>query len=504
MRTRLLVLLLFIIQAAFSGNKVADDYVNTGIAQFEKGSYDSAKVNFLLAIELAIKQDEKKVLANAYNNLANCYANTGNVLDALKNYQKAVSTAEEIGDSARIAKSLKNIGTVYSEQKDFLMAMQFYEEALGMARASGDRFMMAANINNMATVHSLLGNSQRALDLFFQALDTAKKINATEIIIENYDGIASVYESIKNYPEAIKYRKLYESTKNDFINSERSAQLAEMQTKYETERKENEIRNLKQNERIQELEISKQKLQLKERNNLLWGALLLIIGLGTALYFWYDKQKLKNKLAQEQAIKETEERERIRIAKDIHDDLGSGLSKINFLSAVISSKSDAYPEIKEGSESVADTARKMVENMRDLIWALNTENANLSSLISRIREYSSDYLEDFPMVFKSSFPDFIPNISISKESHRGIFMVIKESLNNIVKHAKANEIKLNVSCNEQNLIVIIEDDGIGFNSGKTFDGNGLRNMKNRIATAGGSINIQSVNGTKIMLNIPLN
>jgi len=456
------------------------------------------------ALQIATGMGDSSIIADCFNNQGVVLEQQNKLAEAAKKYSDALVIYRRQANNERISMSLNNLGIVYKNTGNYVQSLLNYEEALGMARASGDRFMMAANINNMATVHSLLGNSQKALDLFFQALDTAKKINATEIIIENYDGIASVYESLKNYPEAIKYRKLFESTKNDFINSERSAQLAEMQTKYETERKENEIRNLKQNERIQELEISKQKLQLKERNNLLWGALLLIIGLGTALYFWYDKQKLKNKLAQEQAIKETEERERIRIAKDIHDDLGSGLSKINFLSAVISSKSDAYPEIKEGSESVADTARKMVENMRDLIWALNTENANLSSLISRIREYSSDYLEDFPMVFKSSFPDFIPNISISKESHRGIFMVIKESLNNIVKHAKANEIKLNVSCNEQNLIVIIEDDGIGFNSGKTFDGNGLRNMKNRIATAGGSINIQSVNGTKIMLNIPLN
>lgn len=578
-------LFLLLMQSTIAENTVAESFLATGIGHFEKGNYDSAKINFNSAVQEAKKESDSKLLSNAYNNLGNCYANTGNAPEALKNYQLAVSIAEKIGDNARIAKTLKNIGTVYSEQKDFKMANQFYDrslaiaqkiqdssiiadiynnqgvifeqqnnyaraadvytkalaiyrsehnddrismglnnlgivykylgnypqslanydEALALSKKLGDRFMIAATINNMGSVYALKGEYARALILYMEALDTAKKIKATEIIIENYDGIAYCYEMLQRYPEALKYRKLYEQERNEFINTQRSGQLADMQTKYETEKKENEIQLLKQKERISALEIAEQKLQIQKRNYLLYGGLLLLIGLSSGLYFWYGNQKLKNKLEQERAIKQTEENERMRIAKDIHDDLGSGLSKINFLSEVITQKATQFPEIKSGSEAVSETARKMVENMRDLIWALNPENTTLANLIARIREYSSEYLEDFPIELRASYPEQIAQMPISKESHRGVFMVVKESLNNIVKHAYAAEIKIVAKITPDNFSISIEDNGVGFDTTYYAAGNGLRNMKNRIQAAGGNMNIQSEikRGTRISITVPL-
>ena len=573
----------------FSGSLVAStqraqEFLDLGIQQYARGAYDSARSNFKEAAELAKQTKNEQLMANAYNNMANCYSNTGNSPEALNYYQQAISIAEKIGDKSRVAKCLKNIGAVYSEQKDFITALEYYDrslklaamipdsaivadcfnnqgvvleqqnnfdaasekyeaalalyrrqanvdrismclnnlgvlyknkgdfssslknyaEAIALAEKQGDRFLMSANLNNIAGVHQLQGNHQEALIHYHKSLAIAQEIKATEIVIEVYDGLATTFESMKNYPEALRCRKMYEQLKSEFINTERSAQLAEMQTKYETSKKEAQIQSLEQQQKIHELEISAQGAEIQKRNFLLLGGLLLLVGLSMAFYFWLAKQKLKQKIDQDLAIHEMQERERMRIAKDIHDDLGSGLSKINFLSAVISQKVSDRPDVKASSETVAETAQKMVENMRDLIWALNPENTNLNSLMARIREFSADFIEDFPITLKINFPELAEDISLSKESHRAVFLVVKESLNNSIKHARASEISLEISVIEKLLIVSISDNGIGFKPENNFEGNGLRNMRNRISTLGGKIDFISSaqRGTEIKLSIP--
>ena len=222
-------------------------------------------------------------------------------------------------------------------------------------------------------------------------------------------------------------------------------------------------------------------------------------------YFYYSRLKLKNQLAKEKAIKETEEHERMRIAKDIHDDLGSGLSKINFLSEIIYGKSEHLPEIRHSSESVKETAKRMIDNMRDLIWALNPDNTTLPNLIARMREYTTDYLEDFPIEIKYSFPDNVPQTSINKESHRELFMIVKETLNNISKHSKATEILFNVNITNDNFSFSIRDNGIGFNEETIKRGNGLRNMNSRITALGGIFEVKSEPNkyTLIAVSVPL-
>ena len=278
-----------------------------------------------------------------------------------------------------------------------------------------------------------------------------------------------------------------------------------MQTKYETEKKENEIQSLKQTTQIKNLQIEQQVLQIQKRNYLLIAALVFLIAASLGAYFYLGKQKLKRALERERTIKETEELERVRIAKDIHDDLGSGLSKINFLSELVVKQTQGHGDIKHNVESIADTAKKMVDNMRDLIWALNPENTTLANLIARVREYSSDYLEDFPIELNSTFPESIPQVPITKESHRGIFMVIKESLNNIIKHSKATQIYLHVQLKEKGLNIEIKDNGIGFILSNKESGNGLRNMKSRIEAVGGSFDLKSEinNGSSISIQLPL-
>jgi signal transduction histidine kinase len=117
----------------------------------------------------------------------------------------------------------------------------------------------------------------------------------------------------------------------------------------------------------------------------------------------------------EKALKEKENEERTRIAKDIHDELGSGLSKINLVSEIIKKEDIRNPLIYDQLNSISETSTKLVENMRDLIWVWNPENNQLDHLIARIREYSYNYLEDFPLKFEVDSPENIPAFDVSSD-----------------------------------------------------------------------------------------
>jgi signal transduction histidine kinase len=293
---------------------------------------------------------------------------------------------------------------------------------------------------------------------------------------------------------------------SDSLFSEDIAQkFAEQQIKYETEKKEAEIKILKQQEEINSLQIQEQEILLQKRKYLLFASLLVITSLFVVGYFYFSRQKIRAQQQQYLAVKESEENERLRIAKDIHDDLGSGLSKIKFLTELVASKSENNPEIKSSIKSISETATFLVENMRDLIWALNPENSTLGSLIARIREYSSDYLNDFPIELSFSISDEIPNCKITKEAHRNIFFIVKESLQNIIKHANASIVQLTIDIIDHKLKMTITDNGKGLAKEDNKNGNGLKNIMQRATVINSLVkfNSQQGNGTSISIITPI-
>lgn len=484
---------------------IAQSYKNIGALYSEQKDFITAMGYYENAFSLAKKIKNPALMADCLNNMGVIYEQQLKYKKALDVYSHALQIYKSQGDENKISMVLNNLAIVYKYLKNYPKAIQNYESALQLSEKLNDKFMVAANQNNLGNVYALTGNHEKSLELCTLAYANSRAIDAKEIIIESCDGIATAYEKLKQYPNAIKFRKLYEFEKDNFINKQRTSLLAEKQVKYETEKKVSEIKFLQQEGKIKELKIKEQNFQLIRRNQLIIVFLLLLSGLISIGYFFKVQRKLKAQIVKEKIIWETEEHERLRFAKDIHDDLGSGLSKINFLSEIIFQKTAHLPEIKKSSEAVKETATKMIENMRDLIWALNPENTTLDNLIARIREYTTDYIEDFPIELTSSFPDNLPKIVISKESHRELFMVVKEILNNITKHSKATEVCFGLVLTEDNMTITFKDNGIGFDCKTISYGNGLKNMKNRITTIGGKFEIicEKGEGTLVTVSVLL-
>lgn len=229
---------------------------------------------------------------------------------------------------------------------------------------------------------------------------------------------------------------------------------------------------------------------------------LLIIGLLIIAFRFYYNRRLEKQMAileKQQAI----EKERTRIATDMHDDLGAGLSRIKFLSETIGIKKQQQQPIDEEVTSIRNYSHEMIDKMGEIVWALNEKNDTLSDLLSYTRAYVAEYLTQNAIKSTIRFPDNIPAIFVSGEFRRNVFLTIKEALHNVVKHSQATEVKLTININHQ-LSIKLKDNGTGFdkNSIRLFS-NGITNMETRIKEIGGKIEMTTKNGTLINLSIPL-
>ncbi len=221
---------------------------------------------------------------------------------------------------------------------------------------------------------------------------------------------------------------------------------------------------------------------------------LLLIALFGFIIRYLSQKKLRKQLIQmekEQAV----EKERNRISKDMHDDLGSGLTKIAIMSEVVKKQMNEPEKARQQLENISQSSRELVDSLQDIIWVLNPRNDTLESLASYIREYALKFFEPFKIETKFSYPETFGDIKLSEETRRNIFLTVKESFNNIGKHAWCNHVNLTIEIATHSVVITIIDDGKGFDLSHTREfGNGLINMKSRMEQIGGKYEILSEPG----------
>lgn len=231
-------------------------------------------------------------------------------------------------------------------------------------------------------------------------------------------------------------------------------------------------------------------------------ALLSIIGLliiGTRSYYKRKLERQKVRLEKQQAV----EQERTRIATDIHDDLGSGLSRIRYLGEMVKLKTTKQQNVLADIEKISAFSDEMVDKMNEIVWALNEKNDSLEAIIAYTRSFAVEYLSNNNIQCKVTLPDEIPACIIKGETRRNIFLSVKECLHNVVKHSGASEVLIRVSVDKK-LAIFIHDNGKGIDWDKIRPfSNGMMNIKKRMKDAGGTVDFKNEKGTKVELSIPL-
>ncbi|HVV54255.1 MAG TPA: two-component regulator propeller domain-containing protein [Mucilaginibacter sp.] len=240
-----------------------------------------------------------------------------------------------------------------------------------------------------------------------------------------------------------------------------------------------------------------------------WFRIIAFLVIGSMLFFairYVLQRNLRERilrLEKEQAV----EKERNRIARDMHDDLGSGLTKIAILSEVTKTQVREASHATANLDVISTASRELVDNLQDIIWVLNPKNDSLNSLVLYIREYIEGFFE--PAGIHSEFVyegAQESKISLSEEKRRNIFLAVKESCNNILKHAHCDRVYLNIKLMHKRLVISIKDNGCGFDISQVGNfSNGLQNMGNRMEQIGGrfSISGSKEHGTSVTLDVPV-
>jgi signal transduction histidine kinase len=212
-------------------------------------------------------------------------------------------------------------------------------------------------------------------------------------------------------------------------------------------------------------------------------------------------ENLLKEYEKELAVLKAQQEERNRISVDMHDELGSGMTAIRLMSELAKAKmKDNSPD---EIDRISDSANDVLNKMNAIIWSMNSGNDTLGNLVAYIRSYAMEYFEVTPVTCKVNTPDNIEEKELTGDKRRNIFLCVKETLNNALKHSGATQIIIDIETNHQ-LVIRIHDNGKGIDLQKLRQfGNGLKNIQNRMAAIGGSFSIENKNGTITKLTLPL-
>jgi signal transduction histidine kinase len=211
------------------------------------------------------------------------------------------------------------------------------------------------------------------------------------------------------------------------------------------------------------------------------------------------------------------ERERMRIARDMHDEIGSKLTKISFMTERAKRELQGQEPIAQKLDSIAGTSRDLLQTLDEIVWAVNPHNDTLEHLAAYLGQYATEYLQNTSVECELHIPRGLPHYPLSAEARHNLFLAFEESLNNALKHGRATRVRVDMQLEPSRFDIIIRDNGCGFDADAISSpangdgpvsrtgGNGLPNMRQRLDLLGGECTVESQpgRGTTVILSVPL-
>ena len=234
-------------------------------------------------------------------------------------------------------------------------------------------------------------------------------------------------------------------------------------------------------------------------------SVLLLAGVAVTVRI-VERRKFQRRLQraeQERAL----ERERARIARDLHDDLGSSLARISLLSELVKEDKDNPQQVLVHVTKIAQSADETVRALEEIVWAVRPDSDSLQSLVEYIAHFSNELFEGNGTRCRLDLPHDLPSLVIPSDLRHNIFLVVKEALTNVLKHANADEVRVQAKVIYGNLDIVVQDNGKGFDEQRTKTAgddtrNGLGNMRRRAEAMGGELMVESRSaGTTVRLTV---
>ena len=513
-----------------------------GEASYFKGNYDVAARYFYESIILFEKIDEKSSLADSYNALAKLYRKTRDLKRSLENYDKAMAIFRSLNDSAGIAMIYNESGVVFEYAGQYDKAVERYSASLYIDERTNDAEGICYALSNLAGVYTLQNKFTEAEKFLMQALIIRKDLKNNFALALNYSDLGSVYSSAKNfvkaklhidtsnmiadkmgYPElksgnygmlaqiaeqegdyknGLFFYKKKSVIRDSIFSIEKANQIEELNTRYETEKKERKIAE-------QQNKIILQNILMASG----LGLLILFYLLGYALYRkykWRRETKVQADILKQQqlaakAVIDAEEAERRRIATDLHDGVGQIMSaaKMNLSAYEHRVKFNSADE-KLSFEKIIALVDAGCKEVRAVSHNMMPNALLKNNLASAIGEFINKLDQRALQVHFNSY-GFEEGTNSNTETV--LYRVIQECVNNVIKHSGADTVHISLIKDDKEISATIEDNGKGFdvNDMQKQEGIGLKNIRTRIEYLKGTVDIESSpgKGTLVALYVPV-
>lgn len=483
---------------------IADAYVWLGVIH-EKGMKNNSEAlkYYTSALKSYKEGGHRDRMGNVYNNIGNIYYNTSKFDSSLLYYNQSLEIKKEVGDTYGLGSAYNNIANVYKDKKDYATSLKYYDTALLYKQQSEDNIGIATHFVNVGLVYYSMGKFNEAEQQTAKGLQLSKQFSLSEITITAYETLAKIAYAKGDYRNAFIYLGEFTERKDSAFSKDVAAQFAEMQTKYETEKK--------------DLELSKKDLELSKKKIQTWILIGSIIALLIIGYLVYNRFRLKKKqeLAEElikqrelrtKAIIEAEEKERVRIARELHDGVGQQISAVKLNMNAFADKIQAGEGNKEQYAAMMDMVDDAVKEVRNVSHAMMPNALIRFGLAKAVREFIDKIAATGMLKVDLQIVGLEERLESNPETV--LYRVMQETVNNIIKHAQASTISIQLIKDEESLTMMIEDNGKGFDTKKMseFGGIGLKNIISRVEYLNGTVDFDSFpgRGTTVVVELSLN
>ena len=455
-------------------------YINIGTLLGETGNNDKQIEYLLKSYKLLDENKDERFIATAASNLALGYYHKKDTINVSKWSKKALGLSELSNDLVAKTGSYLTLSLI---EKDLNKSLQYAKQSLKYSDELGDRVQMASAYYRYAHVSYQIGDNEEALKYAEQAVNFAKEVGDNITLTKASHTAASIYFNLGMKEKAADFYHTYATFKDSISSAENAREINDINTKYETEKKEKQI--VQQQLKIQE-----------QRSNLLYaglGAVFLVTFFGGVVI--YNRKAQKSKLKQLRQEKENailnsfilgEERERKRISQDLHDGVAAmiGAAKMSLESIPHLSREkqlEQFSKVKQILENTHADVRHIAHNLLPTVLEKEGLIKATSHFISEINETK---LVNFSVTGKNSdIKNLSPQLQLM------LFRVIQELVNNIIKHSQAQNAEIAFSNGENGLQIEISDDGVGYEVTEESGNQGLYSIAQRLKSIGGNFKI---------------
>ena len=409
-----------------------------------------------------------RIITTALSNLAANYKKTGEYDKAVDYYRRMIEIYEDEKEIVRLAIAYSNLTTAFIPMKKYEQALSAINKSYEYSQKSGFAVIYPTLAFDKGTIFYKKKNYQKAIENLTEAVKLSKESTNASNLPEIYGTLSKSYEAMGNYEKAFENFKLRTALNDSLFNADKELIINELNTKYETEQKEQEIALLSEKEKTQAAQIT----AARNRNFLLLGLLgMLLLGGGV---FYYRRQ-LNEQLRLQNM--------RSQISSDLHDEVGSSLAQLSMIMGSVegSDPASAKSYLQKGNEILSSSISKI----RDVVWAIDAKNDASGSLLDRMEDFAYDMLSAKNIKYEISNQGFDRNTDLPPLIRQNFYLFFKEAITNIYKHSDATNVQIDFVKNGKNLSLKIADNGKDLND-KKVTGSGIENMKLRAKKINGN------------------